>query len=563
MHNFETKRKKKLFEIVAIVKIIYILLSIVVVLSVYGVDNYNLSSMKIAHITSIGIIFLLIVYQGWLMSYKNEDINRNPQKKDIIETVLFLVLSTILVFISGYETSRYKFIYIFMILVSTIQFGKKYGSVVAIISSIFILGLDLVNMNNSYNVNMYFQIDLVLSGAFALTAWLLGVYVSVEREYSSEMKILANVDELTGLYNHRYFQESLAKSIEEADKNKSEISLLFMDIDYFKYYNDMYGHQAGDKILEQIGKILMENVRDNDIVARYGGEEFAVILPNTSEVEAMRIGEKIRYNIQNNYFYGQETQPNNHITMSIGVSSYPTKSKNKHQLINTSDDALYRAKFFNRNRVEVYYSILEEIAKDTKVEHDIITSIKAFISMINKKDKYMYGHTERVVIYCNSFANYINLDEKDKKTLRFGAYLHDIGKIEIPEAVLNKREKLTDEEFDLLRQHSRNGVELIQHIDSFKDFIPLILHHHERYDGRGYPNGLKGYEIPYLARILTIADSFDAMTSNRPYNTRKSYDQAIIELRRCSGTQFDPELVELFIEMIEVNKENFSGYAAS
>jgi putative nucleotidyltransferase with HDIG domain len=277
----------------------------------------------------------------------------------------------------------------------------------------------------------------------------------------------------------------------------------------------------------------------------------------------MKIGEKIRDSIQNKQFYGQENQPNKNVTMSVGVSSYPTKSKSKHQLINTADDALYRAKFFNRNRVEVYYSVLEEIAKDTNVEHDTITSIKAFIGMINKKDKYMYGHTERVVIYSNSFSNYVNLNEHDKKTLRFGAYLHDIGKIDAPEEVLNKRERLTDKEFDILKQHPTMGVEVIQHIDSFKELIPLILHHHERYDGRGYPTGLKGDEIPYLARILTIADSFDAMTSNRPYNNRKNYDEAIEELRRCSGTQFDPELVESFIEMIELNKENFSGYAIS
>jgi putative nucleotidyltransferase with HDIG domain len=170
--------------------------------------------------------------------------------------------------------------------------------------------------------------------------------------------------------------------------------------------------------------------------------------------------------------------------------------------------------------------------------------------VINAKDKYTYGHVERVVIYSRLLADKLELNEKDKKDLIYGAYMHDIGKINIPKEVLNKNMPLTKEEWEIMKQHSFNGVEIIKPVKSLKEIIPLILYHHEKYDGTGYPENLKGDNIPYLVRMLTVADSFDAMTSNRPYNKRKTYKEATDELKRCSGTQFDTDIVNAFIEVI-------------
>ena len=150
-------------------------------------------------------------------------------------------------------------------------------------------------------------------------------------------------------------------------------------------------------------------------------------------------------------------------------------------------------------------------------------------------------------------ADKLNLSEKDKQSLIYGAYMHDIGKINISQNTLMKKMKLTDEEWEELKQHPSNGSEIIKSVEPLQEIIPLIISHHERYDGNGYPNKLKGEEIPYLARILTVVDSFDAMTSNRPYNSRKTYDEGIQELERCSGTQFDPDIVKAFIEIIKSN----------
>ena len=195
-------------------------------------------------------------------------------------------------------------------------------------------------------------------------------------------------------------------------------------------------------------------------------------------------------------FQGEENLPNKKLTVSIGISCFPDKAKNKVELINRADDALYRAKFFNKNRVEVYYSILEELKEDIQEEHiDIISSIKTLISVINAKDRYTFGHTERVVIYCDLIANKLNLSLEDKKILKYGAYLHDIGKIEIPKEVLNKRMVLTDEEWDCIKKHPENGTDIIRSVPSLQNVIPLILHHHERYDGKGYPTGLEKENI--------------------------------------------------------------------
>ena len=555
MNGFEKKRNKKIFEILIVLKVIYIFLGVVALIS--SIDckfKFNISTLVLYSIIALVII---AIYFVWIYNNTNANNKKIMKRSKYIEIILLLVIFIIVLSGTGFYQSPYKFISIFIILIGAIQFGSTYSLLTAISCGIIIVVIDCISINNKQLLNLYFQREIVLIGALLVTAYILGMYVNIEKEHSEELKGLISLDGLTGLYNHRYFQEHLDNSIQSSDNEGQTISLLFMDIDYFKHFNDINGHQSGDWVLKKIGSILKNSVRKNDIVARYGGEEFAAILVNTKEKEAIDIGEKIRKNVENAYFEGQDKQPNKNITISIGVSSYPDKAKNKYQLINTADDALYRAKFFNKNRVEIYHNILDDLCSYINIDNEAIKSMKTFISMINLKDKYTYAHTERVVIYIRNFAKYLNLKEEEFINLNIGAYLHDIGKVDIPEAILNKKDKLNDEEFELLKKHPQYGVDLIKDIKQFQSFMPLVKHHHERYDGKGYPDKLKGKEIPYLARILAIADSFDAMTSNRPYNMRKSHDEAIEELRKNSGTQFDPILVEKFISMIKVYKDKF------
>lgn len=554
------EKQKQINDIVSVVKLSSLLFSGMALLK-FILNYFNIKVDNSNYTFSIqfvlAAVFILIsIYFVWAFSATKKINNKYKNIISLVENLIFIIFFSFILLLSGAEKSQYKFLFLFIIITSTIQAGMKQGMMNACISSAILLIMDLVCVPNVVE-NIYFENDLIMAGVFILTAWPLGFYVKVGNEQIKSLESLANEDGLTGVYNHRFFHEKLKSYVAESEKDNNHIALIFMDVDYFKNYNDMYGHQAGDQVLKTIGALLKSSVRNGDIVTRYGGDEFAILLPGALEEEGVKIAESIRSKIESTHFDGEENLPKGKITTSMGISVYPDKAKNEIELIKYADDALYRAKFFNKNRVEIYHSILDELKKDIDDKHiDLVTSIKTLISVINAKDKYTYGHVERVVIYSRLLGEKLNLSEKDKKKLIYGAYMHDIGKINISEEVLNKKMPLTKDEWEILKHHPENGVEIIKPVESLGYLSPLILHHHERYDGTGYPQNLKGDEIPYLARILTVVDSFDAMTSNRPYSDRKTYEEAKEELIKCSNTQFDPHIANAFVEVLKENSIN-------
>jgi len=556
MKSVKNDKQKQINDIVSVVKLSTLLLIGIVLSKNFIKDSSRIWGSETYYTVIclfIPLMVSILIYLVWTFLTKNKLKNKYGNILNKIEIIMFITVFSIIIFICGVNQNECKLLYLFIIITTTIQDGMKQGLIVSGISSSIILVMDIIMVTN-VDVNIYFQDDLILVGVFILTAWILGFYVKIERQYINNLEIMINIDGLTELYNHRYFCDKLIEKVNDGKRNNKPVSMIFIDIDYFKQYNDTYGHQKGDYVLKRIGEIIKTNVRKEDIAARYGGEEFAVILPNTDEKQAIDIAEHLRKKIESTYFEGEENQPNKKVTASMGVSSYPDKAKNDVELIKSADDALYRAKFFNKNRVESYISILDEIKSNIdEKDIELVTSIKTLISVINAKDRYTYGHVERVVIYSRLIADKLQLSGRGKEILIYGAYMHDIGKINTSKEILVKKMNLSDEEWEELKQHPANGVEIIKSVESLQEIIPLIISHHERYDGKGYPNNLKGDEIPYLARILTVVDSFDAMTSNRPYNTRKTYEEGIHELEICSGTQFDPEISKAFIEVIRSN----------
>lgn len=492
---------------------------------------------------------ILLIYLLWTLIQAR--LSNHSGLKVWIDPIISMSIALLSVMMTGRYASGYKYLFLFVIIYSSIECSKRASITVAGVSAAIVLGVDLLFAPAAL-VNTYFESDLLLVSVFLFISWTIGYYVNLEKEHIERLSDLANIDGLTGLYNHRYFHDTLSEKALESKFSGNALSLLFIDIDNFKYYNDIYGHQKGDEILKIISGILKDNVDANETIARYGGEEFAAILPGAGASQALKKAEKLRKAIQQYPFDGQEALPSGNLTISVGVSTMPSKAKTEDELIKGADDACYRAKFLSKNRVEMYSSILEELQNDVdEPDREIVASIKTLIAVINAKDKYTYRHVERVVYYCNLFADKLGLGEKEKKDLVYAAYLHDIGKINIPEEILIKVDALTRDEWEMLKKHPQNAVDIISNIHSLQDCIPIILQHHEMYNGGGYPNRLKAEEIHYLARILTVVDSFDAMTSFRPYQPKKTYEQAIDELNRCSGTQFDPEVTRVFIELIK------------
>jgi diguanylate cyclase (GGDEF)-like protein/putative nucleotidyltransferase with HDIG domain len=393
---------------------------------------------------------------------------------------------------------------------------------------------------------LYSHEDLELAINMARQA---GAIIENAKLYSQAIA-KANTDWLTGLYNHRHFHERLDQEIARGSRFGTTFSLIMMDIDLFKAYNDIHGHLAGDEILRRIGAYLKSTIRSLDTAFRYGGEEFAILLPEARLNDALGVAERIRKLIASKT--SSRATP---ITASLGISNWPIDGVMKEEIISAADTALYRAKQTGRNRTCLSSDVMKPATPMVEVELEAqsraLSIIYALAATVDAKDHYTYGHSKKVSEYAIALVEAMGLPKDKVDVMRAAGLLHDIGKVGIPDSTLNKKGTLTDKEWELVRDHPKLGVEILRHVVDLVNCLPVILHHHEHYDGSGYPAGLKADNIPLESRILSIADAFDAITSPRPYRKQLSSQEAIEEIKRCAGTQFDPKLVEVFCKMIE------------
>ncbi|MEH7494225.1 diguanylate cyclase, partial [Neobacillus niacini] len=393
-----------------------------------------------------------------------------------------------------------------------------------------------------------------LFGLFLFTciAFLLSLAFKQHFHLFKEISEKANKDFLTGLNNHGYFKEILEEEVTAAKENDQPLCVVLLDIDDFKKYNDLYGHIEGDHLLQVFGSLIKNAAElENFIVARYGGEEFSIIMPNTTCQKAISFMNELRKKTNDTYYKGVERLPYGCLSFSAGIAECEKATYNISELLNKADQAMYAAKDQGKNLVQIYnqyseYSAQRSLSLEKELE-EAEQQLRIFLS----KDVYTYRHSKRVYQYAIDFSRLLSLSVYERKTLILGALIHDIGKIEIPRDILNKKGKLEPHEWEMMKKHVTWGKEIISTNKKLEDLIPLVELHHERYDGNGYPYGLKGKSIPKLARILCIIDSFDAMTTERPYQKTKTFEEAILELRTCSGKQFDPQFVEPFISMIK------------
>jgi diguanylate cyclase (GGDEF)-like protein len=360
----------------------------------------------------------------------------------------------------------------------------------------------------------------------------------------------AATDPLTGLGNHRSLHKRLAEEVLSAGQAGSTVSLILFDLDGFKDVNDSEGHQAGDRVLRDIAEVLCKVVSDAENCYRYGGDELAVILPAAGCQEAKLTAADIRDAVA-----GISIDGDLGVTASIGVAAYPESADSAKELVYRADMAMYSAKATGKNRVTVWGGSLNDhiqgVGSDRQSNGrgnaDIVAALtKALCS----KDPLTKDHADRCSWYSAEIAAELGLDDKEISVLRVASLLHDIGKLVVPDDILSKPGPLNASERARIRRHPVDGSNILSNVPSAADALPVIRHHHEHFDGSGYPDGLSRDEIPIEARIMLVADAFDAMVEDRPYRKAIPIPDAVEELWRCSGTQFDPQVVRAFMRVL-------------
>ncbi|MDX6468430.1 MAG: hypothetical protein QOF75_233 [Gaiellaceae bacterium] len=353
---------------------------------------------------------------------------------------------------------------------------------------------------------------------------------------------LALTDPLTGLGNHRHFHERLQRELTEAEQQGKTLSLCLVDIDDFKRVNDRYGHPVGDRVLGQVASRL----RQGGESFRLGGDEFAVLLPGLDDRAAISVARSIVERVS-----AGEVEQVGSITVSAGVASFPAQGVGRDELIRLADSALYWAKEDGKNRARTYQaaaalelSQLQQLAEgpDRAARYRAAASLA---KAVDARDVYTGSHSERVGALAARIAQRLGIDEPQVELTRLAGSLHDLGKLAIPEEILRKAGALNESERLVLQRHPQIGYRMLESL-GVEPIADWVLHHHERWDGAGYPDRLRGEEIPLGARIIFVADAFDAMTSERVYSEAVSERDALAELERCAGTQFDPAVVEAF-----------------
>lgn len=390
----------------------------------------------------------------------------------------------------------------------------------------------------------------------------------------------ANTDTLTSLYNHRGFQEILANELAKAKDNDKPLSVVMFDVNNISKINRELGHAKGDEVIKTIADKISQNIRATDSAGRYGGDEIAVIMPDTDTKDAKYLAEYITYCLS--CCFVDDVGP---IKVSVGISTYPECTIDQEKLLILAEQAMFisQAKGYKEGMSAIISSsdfnfwddvalnsfaevlakrhsqiginfeeeLVHKFNQEEIVNHNhLMEMVTSLAGAIDAKDPYTKGHSTSVSRYAEALARAVNLPEHEVERIKIGALLHDVGKIGIPENVLKKPGKLDDDEWEIMKQHPTIGAEkVLAPNEALRDLIPIVKYHHERLDGKGYPEQLKGNEIPLAARIVSVADAYHALVSDRPYRKGMPIEKACAILKEGAGIQWDADLVRQFISI--------------
>jgi diguanylate cyclase (GGDEF)-like protein len=346
--------------------------------------------------------------------------------------------------------------------------------------------------------------------------------ITETRKMQLTNEYLSYHDQLTGVYNRRYFEDAL---IQFDSEEYLPIAIAMADVNGLKLTNDAFGHQTGDKLLRLVTDILCKNRPKHGFISRIGGDEFVIICPNTSQEEMAEMNRSIYTSVN------REKKKHPILSLSIGWEIKTTAEQTMTDVFNKAEEQMYRKKL-------------------TESQSSRNQTIQAIMKTLNEKNTREKIHSERVSTISRLIGEAMNLDYGTVKEIETAGLLHDIGKIAVDENILNKEGRLTDDEYSKIKKHPESSYQILKSINAYAGLAEDVLSHHERLDGNGYPRRLKGDEISLIARIICVADAYEAMTADRTYRTAMAKDDAIIELKRCVGTQFDEEIVRIFEEKV-------------
>jgi diguanylate cyclase (GGDEF)-like protein/putative nucleotidyltransferase with HDIG domain len=418
----------------------------------------------------------------------------------------------------------------------------------------------------------------------------------------------AITDGMTGLKTHRFFMEALSGEWKRSTRAGRSFSLVLMDLDRFKFVNDFYGHLDGDLVLQRVGHILELNCRRSDVVARYGGDEFVILMPETDSEQSQQLASKLR-----SWICSDPVLREKNVTSSFGVATFPLNGSTPQELIQVADASMYLSKHqggnavstadqftpddtkkWKRDVLDAYlgvtlkrlfatgpeafgeiYSRIEQFAKalaetgsgsapsgssglpgsKSNLQFEplppiVMDTLTSLALAVDAKDQFTQGHSHKVSSYAVLIAEAIGLDSQEVEEVRLGGMLHDVGKVGVVESILNKNGPLNPDEWEAMKRHVEYGSKLLEPLRGTERVREIVAHHHEFFDGSGYPLGLSGGQIPMGARIIAIADAYDTITSERTYKKARAPEEAFQELNRCGNAQFDPDLVRIFISRL-------------
>lgn len=378
-----------------------------------------------------------------------------------------------------------------------------------------------------------------------------------------ELSTLTTVDTLTGLRNSQYFQERLAEEVERSSRYGQECSVILLEIDHFTMYNDFFGYVSGDRTLKRMAEFVKKAIRKMDIGCRYNGPSFAVILPATRAAIASDVAERLRQKIETALLKDNNIS-SAMLTISAGVSSFPTDGPSAEALIRKSEIALMEAKQQGGSQTNLASDMLNKTRGKKRTIWEVaeylesanVNSIFAMATALDARDHYSTFHSRNVSRYAVLIGKALDIKAKKLDELRTAALLHDIGKIGVSDIIICKPGALDTEEWNIMTKHAELGANIVSHIPELASCTAAIRHHHERFDGTGYPDKLKGKAIPMDARIIAVAEAYDTMTMERAYRKAMTYEDATKELKRCSLSQFDPVIVLTFIHELEKNTQS-------